>query len=81
MCRLCIVFSVGCVVVVSLLISASIVCEGYILSWAVILVLFLHCLLLPHCMLSVCIVLGGDCVVVVTLFIGAPIVYVGCEFS
>ena len=26
--------------------------------------LFFHCLLLPHCVCRLCIVLGGDCVVV-----------------
>ena len=48
MCRLCQVKGGDCVVVVSLFIAAPVVCVGYDLSWAVIVLLF-HCLLLPHC--------------------------------
>ena len=46
-CRLCIVLGGDCDVVVSLFIAAPIVCEGCVLSQAVIVLLLLHCLLLP----------------------------------
>ena len=50
MCRLCIVLGVGCVVVVSLFIASPIVYVGSELSWAVIVLLLFHCLLLlPLC--------------------------------
>ena len=49
-----------------------IVCVGYVLSWAVIVLLFNSLLHAPIvCML--CIVLGCDCVVVDSLFIAAPV--------
>ena len=49
-CRLCIVLGDDCVVVVSLFIAAPIVCVGCVLSWAVIVLLLFHCLLmLPLC--------------------------------
>ena len=50
MFRLCIILGLDCVVVVSLFIDAPIVCVGYVLSWAVIVLLLFHCLLLlPLC--------------------------------
>ena len=51
MCRLCFVLGVDCVVVVSLFIAAPIVYVGYVLSWALIVLLLFHCLLL----LQVCV--------------------------
>ena len=51
MCRLCFFLGVDCVVVVSLFIAAPIVYVGYLFSWAVMVLLLLHCLLLlPLCM-------------------------------
>ena len=51
-CRLCIVLGIDCVVVVvSLFIAAPIVYVGYVLSWALIVLLLFHCLLL----LQVCV--------------------------
>ena len=41
-----------------------------------IVLLFFHCLLLPHCVCRLCTDLGVDCVVVVSLFIAAPSVCV-----
>ena len=81
MCRLCIVISVGCVVVVSLFIAAPIVYVGYVLSWALSVLLLFHCLLLLQVCVQVMFCPGVDCVVVVTLFIAAPIVYVGYVLS
>ena len=48
-CKLCFVLGGDCVVVVSMFITADIVCVGCVLSWTLI-VLLLHCkLLLPLC--------------------------------
>ena len=79
MCWLCIVVGCDCVVVVTLFIAAPIVCVSCVLSWAVIVLLLFHCLLLPHCVCRLCIVLGGNCVVVL-LLIAAPLCF-GCVLS
>ena len=81
MCRLNIVLGGDCIVVASLFIVAPFVCVGYVLSWAMIVLLFFHCLLLPHCVLRLCTDLGVDCVVVVSLLIAAPSVCVCCVLS
>ena len=72
MCRLCIVLSRDCIVVVSMFIAAPL-SVGCVLSWSVIVLLLFHCLLLPHCVCRLCIVLVGDCIVVVSLFIAASL--------
>ena len=72
----------NCFVIVSLFIVAPIVYVGYVLSWAVIVLLLFPCLLLLlFCVCRLCIVLGGDCVIVVSLLIAAPFVCVGCVLS
>ena len=49
-CRLCIDVGVDCVVAVFLCSVAPIGCVGYVLSWAMIVLLLFHCLLLlPLC--------------------------------